>query len=169
MTQSMLNNKRILVVDDEPDVLNTLNDEIMAVAPRCIIDRATTFEHAVELLICWSYDLVILDIMGVRGFDLLERTTQRECPIPTVMLTSYPYSWDTMKSVQELGVRAYLPKEKLGNIVPYLEEVLSYEYGPIWKRLIMITAGAINRQWGPYWQRPDYIFHDVLGFKTAQK
>jgi hypothetical protein len=34
-----------------------------------------------------------------------------------------------------MGARAYLPKEKLGEIVPFLEDVLTYDYLPGWKRL----------------------------------
>jgi CheY-like chemotaxis protein len=169
MVQSILNNKRILAVDDEPDVLNTLREEIAMAAPNCKFDQAMTFNQATEMLISWTYDLVILDIMGVRGFDLLKRTTNRSIPIPTVMLTSYPYSWDTMRSVQKLGVKAYLPKEKLGDIVPYLEEVMTFEYGPVWKRMIMKTAGALSREWGPYWRRPDYIFQEALFLKGVQR
>jgi hypothetical protein len=30
----------------------------------------------------------------------------------------------------------YLPKEKLGDVVPFLEDILKYEYLPGWKRLM---------------------------------
>ncbi len=69
--KSILDGKRILAVDDEPDVLEVLKEEIMAAAPGCSIDTASTYDQALELLISWSYDLAICDIMGVRGFDLL--------------------------------------------------------------------------------------------------
>ena len=124
MAQSVLDNKRILAVDDEPDVLEVLKEEIMSAAPGCLLDTATTFEQATELLSSWSYDLLILDIMGVRGFDLLQNATVRDYPIPTVMLTAHVFSPDALKKSIELGARAYLPKERLGAIVPFLEDVL---------------------------------------------
>jgi len=69
MTQSVLNNKRILAVDDEPDVLEVLKEEIVSAAPKCHFETAGTYEQAIELLSSWTYDLLILDIMGVRGLE----------------------------------------------------------------------------------------------------
>ena len=124
MARSVLDGKRILAVDDEPDVLEVLKEEITAAAPACRFETATTFEQATGLLSSWSYDLLILDIMGVRGFDLLQNAVVRPYPIPTVMLTAHAFSPDALKKSIELGARAYLPKERLGAIVPFLEDVL---------------------------------------------
>ncbi len=49
-----------------------LQNEILSDTPDCRVDKAESHEMAVELLGSWTYDLVILDIMGVRGFDLLK-------------------------------------------------------------------------------------------------
>jgi CheY-like chemotaxis protein len=158
MQESVLNNKRILAVDDEPDVLEVLKEEILAAAPECSIDTATTYDQASELLASWTYDLVILDIMGVRGFDLLQRATTRPYPIPTVMLTAHAFSPESLKKSIELGARAYLPKEKLGAVVPFLEDVLTFEYGPAWKRLLKDIEGIFSKGWGPYWRTPENAF-----------
>src|SRR4030042_1424554 len=72
MGESMLEGKSILAVDDEPDVLAVLEEEIKEACPHSRFDKATTYEEAVERMISLTYDVVILDIMGVRGFDLLE-------------------------------------------------------------------------------------------------
>ena len=70
MSESVLNNKRLLAVDDEPDVLETLEEQLEEFEG-LTFDRATDYETGYHLLRSWTYDLVILDIMGVRGFDLL--------------------------------------------------------------------------------------------------
>ena len=70
MVQSVLNNKRLLAVDDEPDILETLKEQLDEF-PGLLLDTATDYETGYHLLRSWTYDLVILDIMGVRGFDLL--------------------------------------------------------------------------------------------------
>jgi len=158
MTQSVLNNKRILAVDDEPDVLEVLKEEIVSAAPKCHFETAGTYEQAIELLSSWTYDLLILDIMGVRGLDLLKSATVGPYPIPTVMLTAHAFSPDTLKKSIELGARAYLPKERLGAIVPFLEDVLTYEYGPAWKRLLKDIEGLFSKEWGPYWRKPNEAF-----------
>ena len=46
MAGSILNGKRILAVDDEPDVLEVLQEEILEACPDCKFDKATTYEEA---------------------------------------------------------------------------------------------------------------------------
>jgi len=77
MAQSILNNKRILAVDDEPDVLEVLEEEILGYAPNCIIEKVTTYQEATHRIESQHYDVVVLDIMGVRGFDLLDQAVKR--------------------------------------------------------------------------------------------
>jgi CheY-like chemotaxis protein len=99
----ILKDKRILIVDDEPDILETLK-ELLDV---CIIDTAPNFETAQKFLKNDTYDAAILDIMGVDGYDLLELTTKKG--IPTIMLTAHALSADNLvKSIKE-GARSYLP------------------------------------------------------------
>ncbi len=169
MAESVLDNKRILAVDDESDVLEVLREEIMSAAPNCLFETATTFEQASQLIVSWSYDLLILDIMGVRGFDLLQRATAGEYPIPTVMLTARAFSPDALKRSIELGARAYLPKESLGAIVPFLEDVLTYEYGPVCKLILKDVEGVFSKAWGPYWRKPNNAFWAEFEAKIAEK
>ena len=91
MKDSVLKDKRILAVDDEPDVLEVLREEITMAVPTCVVDTATSYDKAMELLASWTYDLAIFDIMGVRGFDLLRIAVNRDYPIPVVMPVSYTH------------------------------------------------------------------------------
>ena len=158
MTESILNNKKVLVVDDEPDVLTVLEEEILEAAPNCKYEKATSYEVAADKLKSNTYDLVILDIMGVRGFDLLQLAVKRPYPIPTVMLTAHALSPESLKKAIELGARAYLPKERLGALVPFLEDVLTYEYGAVWRRALKGIEGLFSKSMGPYWRKPDETF-----------
>jgi CheY-like chemotaxis protein len=169
MSSSILNEKRILAVDDEPDVLELVKKDITWAAPDCVVDTAMNFDRARELLASWSYDLAILDIMGVRGFDLLQLATNRDYPVPTVMLTAHSFSPESLKKSIELGARAYLPKETLGALVPFLEDVLTYEYGPVWRRLLKDFGGVFSKEWGPYWRSPDMLFWEKFEAKIAEK
>ena len=133
MGNSILSGKKILAVDDEPDVLEVLKEEIMDAYPDCIFETATTFEAALKLLETSLYDVVILDIMGVRGFDLLDVAVKKNLRV--AMLTAHALSPDALKRSYEMKARAYLPKDKLGEIVPFLEDILQYDYETGWKRL----------------------------------
>jgi DNA-binding response OmpR family regulator len=108
MTESILDGKRILAVDDEPDVLATLEDEILAAAPKCKFEKATTYQEAAKKLESQNYDVVILDIMGVRGFDLLELAVSRNFRV--AMLTAHALTPEALKRSFEMKARAYLPK-----------------------------------------------------------
>jgi CheY-like chemotaxis protein len=77
MAESILKGKMVLAVDDEPDVLTLLEEEIKEACPDCFFDKVTSYKEAVERLASWTYDLVILDIMGVRGFDFLKNAVVR--------------------------------------------------------------------------------------------
>jgi CheY-like chemotaxis protein len=87
MKESVLDGKRILAVDDEPDVLTVLEEEILGSCPNCTFDKATTYEEAAGKLRSGAYDLVILDIMGVRGFDLLALAVSNH--LKAAMLTAH--------------------------------------------------------------------------------
>lgn len=167
MAESILSGKRILGVDDEPDVLAVLEGEILEACSNCHFDKAVSYEKASELMISWTYDLVILDIMGVRGFDLLDIAVNRPYPFPVVMLTAHLLTPEALKRSIEMGARAYLPKEKLGQIVPFLEDVMKYEYGPGWRRLLKQLEGFFNARWGPYWQKSEEKFWKEFEEKTA--
>lgn len=170
MQDSILNSKRILAVDDEPDILAVLKEEILSEAPRCILDTATSYEQASELLMSWTYDLAIFDIMGVKGFELLEKAGKRPYPVPVVMLTAHALSPEFLKQSIELGARAYLPKDRLGAVVPFLEDVMTYEYGAVWRRVLKQAEGFFNKTWGAYWKKPDEAFWKAFEEKiTSEK
>jgi CheY-like chemotaxis protein len=166
MAESILNGKSILAVDDEPDVLTVLEEEIRETCPDSRFDRVSTYEEAVARMISLTYDVVILDIMGVRGFDLLELAVSRGFPV--VMLTAHALTPEALKRSFEMGARAYLPKEKLGEIVPFLEDVLRYEYLPGWKRLLEKLEGFFNERWGQYWKKSEEKFWKEFDEKTTQ-
>ena len=151
MKESILNGKSILAVDDEEDVLTVLEEEIMEACPECKFDKATTYENAVAMLKSNHYDVVILDIMGVRGFDLLEQAVNRNLRV--AMLTAHALTPDALKRSFEMKARAYLPKEKLGEIIPFLEDVLKYEYLSGWKRLLEKLKGFFDSKFETDWEK----------------
>ena len=157
MMESILNGKRILAVDDEVDVLEVLGEEILSSCPQCKIDKATSYETAVNHLKSQVYDLVILDIMGVRGFDLLDFAVKRDLPV--AMLTAHALNPEALKQSFTMGARAYLPKEKLGEIVPFLEIIfLETDNLSGWVKLMKKLEEYLNLRWGEYWQKKDEKF-----------
>lgn len=159
MSESILNNKRLLAVDDEPDVLETLAEQLEDFEG-LIFDRAADYETGYQLLRSWTYDLVILDIMGVRGFDLLNAAVL--LGFPTVMLTGHVLSVRALRKSIEMGARAYIPKERMGDLVPFLEDVLTLDRRSGWKQLFVRLGGFFNRKFGPDWQKDKSTFWEQV-------
>jgi DNA-binding NtrC family response regulator len=117
-SKSLLEGKRILIVDDEPDVLETL-EEFLSM---CDVVKASSFHEAKELLETQYFEMAILDIMGVDGYELLEIAKERE--VIAVMLTAHALSpEDTVRSYKK-GAASYVPKEEMSNITIFLNDIL---------------------------------------------
>jgi CheY-like chemotaxis protein len=165
MGKSILDGRRILAVDDEPDVLDVLEEEILQAAPKCKFEKATTYHEATRRLASQLYDVVILDIMGIRGFELLNLSTKRNLTV--AMLTAHALYPESLKRSIEMKARAYLPKENLGQVVPFLEDILKYDYLPGWGRLMKKLEGYFNSQWGKAWKKPEESFWQEFDEKTS--
>ena len=116
--KSMLEGKRILIVDDEPDVLETLKESLSM----CRISKASSFDQARLLLESQDFDFAILDIMGVNGYKLLEIANGRN--VITVMLTAHALSLGDIKKSQREGAASYVPKAKMNQIAEVLNDIL---------------------------------------------
>jgi DNA-binding response OmpR family regulator len=168
MAESILNRKVVLAVDDEPDILAVLEDEILGYAPNCKIEKATTYQDATNKIGSQSYDVVVLDIMGVRGFDLLDQAVKRDFPV--AMLTAHSLNPESLKRSIEMGARAYLPKEKLGEIVPFLEDILEEADGLTgWGGLMTKLEGYFTSRWGEFWKKSEEKFWKDFDKKTSRK
>jgi DNA-binding response OmpR family regulator len=145
----ILENKRILVVDDELDILETM-EELLHM---CRVDTAGSFSTAVEYLETHTYDAAVLDIMGVRGYELLEIT--RRMNLPTLMLTAHALTPENLVTALEKGADAYIPKEKLVDISVFLADVLmARKQGrQANARWFSFVQPVFDRLFGPEWQK----------------
>ena len=159
MEASVLDGKRILAVDDEADVLETLED-LLDEYPGLILDTARDYETGYHLLRSWTYDVVILDIMGVRGFDLLSAAVH--LGFPTVMLTAHALSVEALKQSIDLGARAYIPKEKMADISEFLEDVLSMHHSGSLQKMFQRLGGFFNNQFGSQWMESETDYWDQV-------
>jgi DNA-binding NtrC family response regulator len=113
----ILNEKSILVVDDEPDILETIEDLLASSK----IITAKSFDEASELIAHGTFDLAILDIMGVNGFGLLEMCVEKH--IPATMLTAYAVNKESLDKAVKLGAISFLPKEELYQLPELIAEM----------------------------------------------
>lgn len=152
--KKLLKDKKILIVDDEPDVLET----VASLLTMCEVTTAGTFEKGRKYLETREFDIAILDVMGVDGYRLLEIANQRE--IIAVILTAHALSVeDTVKSFKG-GAASYIPKEKLSDIAVFLNDVLeAKEKGkPYWWRWFDRFSSFYDKKFGKDWQDKDVDF-----------
>lgn len=156
METGLLNGKKVLVVDDEPDVLETLEDILIM----CDVVTADSFEAANSLMEKDSFDIAVLDIMGVDGYRLLEKALDKK--IIAVMLTAGALSLkDTVKSYKK-GAAGYIPKDKMADMPLYLTDILeAKESGKhFWWRWKERFGSYYDRKFGTGWQEEDREFWD---------
>jgi len=160
MGENLLEGKKILIVDDEPDVLDTLEELL----PLCQVVKAGTNAEARKHLEEEEYDLVILDIMGVDGYTLLPLANRKK--VLAVMLTANALSvQDTVQSFK-LGAAYYVPKEKMGEITTYLQDILEAQQKgkSLLRRWMERMESYYDKRFGSDWKKDDPAFWDKFPY-----
>ena len=138
--KDILKGRTILVVDDETDILDTIEEEL----DMCIVHKAKTREAALELISKNRYDIVVLDIMGVDGFKILEQTVKNY--IPTVMLTAHALTKESLQKAAKLGASSFLPKDKMIELETFLVDVIRNDGKPVWRKLFERMSSYFNEK-----------------------
>jgi len=116
--KKIIEGKKILIIDDEKDVLDSLC-ELLDI---CKLDTALSFEEGKLLFDKNYYDVAILDIMGVQGFELLELAKKHN--VSALMLTAHGLSEENLKKSAEGGAAYYAPKEEMVNIERFVADII---------------------------------------------
>ena len=150
----ILAGKKILIVDDEPDVL----EAVAEILEECDVETASSYESAKELFEKKDFDAAILDIMGIKGFDLLEIATEKK--VPALMLTAHGLNPDNLVGSIKLGAKSYVPKEKMSEIDIYLKEIfIAQEKGIEKSGNWFARLGAFfEERFGTGWKNKDKKF-----------
>lgn len=151
VSTDILKGKKILAVDDEEDVLAIIQERLELSE----VTTAASYERATEILSKESFDLVVLDIMGVRGFDLLDQCREQE--LPAVMLTAHAISVDSVNRALKAGAISFLPKDELINLEQHLTEIFQglAEGRSHWQRLFESLGPFFNQRLGLTWENLD--------------
>jgi CheY-like chemotaxis protein len=154
----ILKGKRVLIVDDEEDILDYLTELL----DMCKVDRASSFEEAHELMEKEFYHAAVLDIMGVQGYELLELANKKG--IPALMLTAHAISKDNLKKSFEKGASYYVPKDEISNVDTFLADILEAREKEknVWARWYDRLSSFCDKRFGPNWRDDDPEFWDSL-------
>ena len=119
--------KKILVVDDEPDILELIKDILKS---KYEVYTAKNVKEAVSTLEKVKIDLVILDIMmpQIDGWDFLWmiRGSEKYREIPVIIVTARANAEDKLiglkEGVQDYIVKPFLPNELINRVEEILKE-----------------------------------------------
>ena len=156
---NLLAGKKILIVDDEPDVLDTLEELL----PNCDLERALTFDEAREKLDSQYFDMAILDIMGVEGYRLLKIATRKN--VVAVILTAHALTPDNLMKSYNEGAVSFVPKEQMANLPALLNEILeNAEKGRdyLWDCWLQKVDTFLEKKFGPEWKNKEKEFRKRL-------
>ena len=156
----LLTGKKVLIVDDEPDILETLSDLL----EMCEITEASSFDQAKGLLKTQPFDLAILDIMGVSGYEILKIATEKN--VTAVMLTAYALTPEDVAKSHNGGAAYYIPKEQMVNITTFLNDILKakQEGKNTWNGWFSRMASFCEKKFGQDWQESDKEFWERFPF-----
>jgi CheY-like chemotaxis protein len=146
--QDILAGKKILAVDDEEDVLEVIEEQLVT----CNLVTAKDYDAARELLETEMYDLAVLDVMGVRGFDLLDIATRRK--IPAVILTAHSMTPESLQKAIDKSAVSFLPKEELVQLSELIAEILGEvaKGRTHWAMLESRLGHRFKKLWGEMWE-----------------
>ena len=156
--EKILKGKKILVVDDEKDILDFLSELL----ENSDVEQASSYEEAKELLETRTYDAAVLDIMGVRGYELLELARGRD--IPVLMLTAHALNQESLKTSFEKGAYYYVPKDEIGKIDIYIADILDAleKNKNVWSRWYDRLSKFCDKRFGENWRDEDPEFWNSL-------
>ncbi len=117
---------RVLIVDDEPNIVVSL--EFLMRQEGYEVEIANDGEEALESLVSFRPDLVLLDVMMPRlsGFDVLQRIrTHSELPNPVVIMLTAKGREAEAERGRALGADRYITKPfSTQELVAVVHEVL---------------------------------------------
>jgi DNA-binding response OmpR family regulator len=109
MAEHLLKGLKILVVEDDPDLLGILGEFLIMQGADVV--QALNGKEALEILNSKSFDLVLSDVQMpvMDGVELIRAIKQKDKNSPVVFLTTGHSSLDEI-SAQDLGAAAFIVK-----------------------------------------------------------
>lgn len=118
------NARRILLVEDEPDIRQSLKELIEIQLPEATVDTAATGAEALRMLPQARPHLIITDFKmpGMNGLEFLQAARAAMPDVPRILMTAYPDLEVATRAINEAHIENFLakpiePEELLAKLV----------------------------------------------------
>jgi signal transduction histidine kinase len=143
----MSNNNRILVIDDEPDVLKMLQRALLLEDYEVFV--STNGEQAMAKLQETPFDLVITDIRmpGMNGLEVIHRVKAFDPSIEIIVLSGYATLENAIESLKEGGAFHFVmkPLNDINSFYHVVSQALQKRQLLIDKKKLMRKLETVNR------------------------
>jgi response regulator RpfG family c-di-GMP phosphodiesterase len=102
----------ILVVDDEPDILSTLQDALPLYFDDAVVHIARNGDEARQRLLAQAVDVIISDerMPGISGVELLAWAKEARPDCVRILMTAFHDPLVKQRAVEEAHVDDFIPK-----------------------------------------------------------
>jgi DNA-binding NtrC family response regulator len=102
----------ILIVDDEPDILESLSDVFSLHLPGVKVLTAAEGKKALELLKTNTVGLIVSDykMPGMDGLEFLTKAREIAPEAPRILITAYPELNVAVRAINEAQIQNFLTK-----------------------------------------------------------
>jgi DNA-binding NtrC family response regulator len=91
MMREAMNQPRVLIVDDDPALLEALPEALRLRMSSVTVDTADSAAAALDRIAAWDYDAIVTDIKmpGMDGLALLSVIREKRPATPTLLITGH--------------------------------------------------------------------------------
>jgi two-component system, NtrC family, response regulator AtoC len=102
----------VLIVDDEPDILASLQTILEQHLPGTTVHAAPNGQDALAVLQREKVDVIVTDykMPGMNGLQLLDEAARVAPGVPRILITAFPDLDVAIKAINEAGVEHFVTK-----------------------------------------------------------
>lgn len=136
----MLENKRVLVVDDNPDIIGALTDFLELNG--CKIFAATSGREAIDIVKQTDIEVALLDVRlpDINGVSLLDILKKEDPTIAVIMMTGYSTHKDIIDAMKKGASDFLLKPFEYDNLIMVMIRALR-------ERALMLDREKFSRAW----------------------